>query len=239
MTSPTVPAVGVEVVALHRFPIKATAAEACRELEIDSRGVVGDRRFAIYDAAGKMATGKHSRRFRRMDPVFELTGVLDAGEAYAVLPGGTRVRAGSVEADEELSRHFGEPVVVRAEAQTPHFDAAGLSIVGTATLVELGRHEGDGRPLDARHLRANVVVRTEEPYAEEAWVGRDVRLGAVRVRVTEPIERCRMVGVAQVGLPERPGMLRAISDHHGLMAGIYAEVLDPGTVALGDPVAPS
>ena len=227
---------GAEVVALHRFPIKATAAESCTELQVDARGVVGDRRFAVYDTAGKLATGKHSRRFRRMDPVFELTAVLEDGETYAVLGDATRVRAGSAEADEALSRHFGEPVVLRAETTTPHFDAAALSLVGTATLVELGRHEGDGRPLDPRHLRTNVVVATQEPYAEDAWVGHEVTLGGVRVRVTETIERCRMVGVAQVGLPERPGMLRAVSDHHDLMAGVYAEVLEPGTVAVGDPV---
>ena len=45
-----------------------------------------------------------------------------------------------------------------AETDVMHQDAAQLSIVGSATLVALGRHEGDGRPLDPRHLRANVVV---------------------------------------------------------------------------------
>ncbi len=102
--------------------------------------------------------------------------------------------------------------------------------------MELGRHEGDGRPLDPRHLRANVVVQTEQPYAEEAWVGRDVTIGAVRLRVSEPIERCRMVGVEQVGLPPRPGMLKAISDHHDLNAGIYASILLPGSISVGDVV---
>jgi uncharacterized protein YcbX len=117
-----------------------------------------------------------------------------------------------------------------------HQDAAQLSIVGTATLAELGRHEGDGRPLDPRHLRANLVVQTEQPYAEEDWVGHDVTIGEAGLRVSEPIERCRMVGVAQVGLPARPGMLRAISDHHDLCAGIYASVVRPGTISVGDVV---
>ena len=225
-----------EVVALHRFPVKGTGAETCDSLEVDARGVVGDRGFAIYDAAGKMASGKHSRRFRRMDPVFSLESRhVDEG-VQLHLPDGATVVAGSPEADEQLSRLFGEPVVVRAEAGTPHFDAGSVSIVGTATLAELGRHEGDGRPLDARHLRANVVVATTEPYAEDAWAGRELTVGGVRLRVVEQIERCRMVGVAQVGLPARPGMLRAVSDVHHLCAGVYADVVRSGSVAVGDPV---
>jgi uncharacterized protein YcbX len=108
--------------------------------------------------------------------------------------------------------------------------------VGTATLVALGRLEGDGRPLDARHLRANVVLDTRVPYAEEAWCGRQVSVGGVRLVVQEPIVRCRMVGVAQVGLPERPGMLRAISDHHDLLAGVYADVVGSGRITVGDEI---
>ena len=57
--------------------------------------------------------------------------------------------------------------------------------------------------------------------------------------MTEATVRCRMVGVAQVGLPQRPGMLTAIADHHDLVAGVYAEVVSPGRVALGDEVWPS
>ena len=56
----------------------------------------------------------------------------------------------------------------------------------------------------------------------------------MRLAVNEPIVRCRMVGISQVGLAERPGMLRAISDHHDLFAGVYADVLAAGTLTVGD-----
>jgi uncharacterized protein YcbX len=35
------------------------------------RGLVGDRWYAVVDGDGKLATGKHSSRFRRADQVFE------------------------------------------------------------------------------------------------------------------------------------------------------------------------
>lgn len=224
------------VVALQRFPVKATGAEAVRQVEVTDRGLRGDREWAVYGADGKLASGKHSRRFRRMDPVFDLLARRDGDRTVVVLPDGRELVAGDPGADAALSAHFGEPVRLRRESGVQHQDAATFSLVGTATLEELGRHEGDGRPLDPRHLRANVVVATDRPNTEEDWVGHEVALGPVLVRVTETIERCRMVGVAQVGLAERPGMLRVIGDVNRLQAGIYADVLVPGPLAVGDPV---
>ncbi|GAA2739240.1 MOSC domain-containing protein [Pedococcus aerophilus] len=227
------------VVALRCFPVKAAGGQSLPALEVGADGVVGDRGWAVYDHADKLASGKHSRRFRRMDPVFTLVAGRVGEETVLVLPDGTDLVAGEPGTDEGLSDHFGEPVTLRREGVIPHQDAAPISLVGTATLAELGRYEGDGNPLDPRHVRANIVVETTEPYVEESWVGREVTVGGVRLRVTEPTERCRMVGVAQVDLPERPGMLKAIADHHALVAGVYAEVVTPGRVALGDEVEPS
>lgn len=236
----------MRVVALQRFPVKSMGGESLDHLEVCSTGIVGDREWAVYGADGKLASGKHSRRFRRMDPVFELIArrVDEGGDGAGgvlVLPDGREFALGEsgtgTDLDEVLSEHFGEPVALRRESTVPHQDAASVSLVGTATLAELGRHEGDGRPIDPRHLRANIVLDTKTPFIEESWVGRQVRVGIATVSVTEPTERCRMVGVAQVGVPSRPGLLRAISAHHDLVAGVYAEVLTPGPVALGDDVS--
>jgi uncharacterized protein YcbX len=222
------------VVRVTRYPVKSMGGESLSIARVGRDGLVADREYAVYGADGKLASGKHSRRFRRMDPVFDLVAARRGAETVVTLGDGTEVVVGHRGSDAVLSAHFGEPVSLRRETDVMHQDAAQFSIVGSATLAELGRHEGDGRPLDPRHLRANVVVQTEQPYAEEAWVGHDVTIGEVGLRVSEPTERCRMVGVAQVGLPARPGMLRAISDHHDLCAGVYASITSPGTVSVGD-----
>jgi uncharacterized protein YcbX len=222
------------VIVLQRFPVKSMGGDRLESVDVTTTGLVGDREWAVYDAQGKLASGKHSRRFRRMDPVFELMARRDGNETLVRLPDGSEHRAGEPVTDAALSEHFGEAVELRPETDVPHQDAATFSLVGTATLAELGRHEGDGRPLDPRHLRANVAVETSEPYAEEAWVGSEVTIGGTRLRIEKTIERCRMVGIAQVGLPERPGMLRTISDVNRLQAGVYAAVLTPGAIAVGD-----
>ncbi len=236
MSTPSVPDAVARVVALRCFPVKAAGGQSLTSLDLGPGGVAGDRAWAVYDEAGKLATGKHSRRFRRMDQVFRLAASRSGDQTLLVLPDGTELLAGEPPTDAALSTHFGEPVVLRREGAVPHQDAAAVSLVGTATLAELGRHDGDGSPVDPRHVRANLVVETDQPYAEESWVGRVVTVGGVRLRVTEPTTRCRMVGVAQVGLAARPGLLKAVADHHDLVAGVYAEVLAPGRVALGDAV---
>jgi uncharacterized protein YcbX len=223
-----------QVLLVTRYPVKSMGGQSLTTAQVGATGLVADREFAVYGGDGKLASGKHSRRFRRMDPVFDLVAAKRGEDTLVTLPDGTEVVVGQQGSDAILSAHFGEPVTLRRETDVMHQDAAQLSIVGSATLDELGRHEGDGRPLDPRHLRANIVVMTEQPYAEEAWIGRDVTVGTVRLRVSEPIERCRMVGVEQVGLPPRPGMLKAISDHHDLHAGIYASILGAGTISVGD-----
>jgi uncharacterized protein YcbX len=229
-------AMSATVVALQRFPVKSMGGEPLPEVEIAGNGLVGDREWAVYAADGKLASGKHSRRFRRMDLVFGLTARRDGPATLVRLPDGAEVVAGHADSFDLLSTHFGAPVTVRRETDVMHQDGAALSIVGTATLSELGRHEGAGHPVDPRHLRANIVVGTEVPYDEEAWIGREVTVGGARVRVTEAIQRCRMAGIAQVGLAARPDMLRAVQVHHDLMAGVYATVLRPGLVQLGDEV---
>lgn len=222
-----------EVVLLRRHPVKSMGAAPLGAVAVGPSGLVGDREWAVHDSAGKWASGKNSRRFRRMDAVFELVASSDDGVTTVLLPDGRTVVAGEPGTDEVLSGYFGEQVRL-CRADVPHHDAAPVSIVGTATLAALGSHEGDRRPLDPLHLRANIVVETDEPYAEDAWCGGTLTIGGVRLAVREPIVRCRMVGVAQVGLPERPGMLKAISEHHGLLAGIYADVLGPGEIRCGD-----
>ena len=61
-----------EIDKLWRYPVKSLLGESRTELSIDRRGVVGDRWFAIRDSNGKFGSGKNTRRFRKIDRLFEL-----------------------------------------------------------------------------------------------------------------------------------------------------------------------
>ena len=61
--------------------------------------------------------------------------------------------------------------------------------------------------------------------------GRELSIGGVRLAVTERIERCRMVDVQQADVPAAPDLLKTIAAHRGLCAGVYADVVEPGTLS--------
>jgi uncharacterized protein YcbX len=217
-----------------RFPVKSMAGERLDAADVDARGLVGDREWAVYDAEGRLASGKRTNRFRRMDQVFELSARTAGGHVEVTLPGGRHVVAGEGAADLALSDHFGEDVEIAPEADIAHQDAGQVSLVGTATLRELGALCGLAEPVDVRHLRANLLIETAEPFVEESWIGRELRVGGVRLRPVERIERCRMVDLEQVDVAGIDGLLRVIGAERGMCAGVYADVVEPGTLTAGD-----
>ena len=222
------------VVELRRYPVKAMAGESVDAVTLDARGFEGDRWFAVWDEDGRMATGKDSRRFRRRDAVFEYAAKQTGDGVLVSGPGGSWL-VGDPALDSALSERMEAPVRVVAEGEVSHYDAAGVSIVGTASLDWCREHlDVDG---DVRRLRTNIVVATDEPFIEETWTGRSVRLGETELSIVERTERCRMVDIAQDGLPPQPGWLKSLGRERELCLGIYASVLTPGRIGLGDHLA--
>ncbi len=203
--------------------------ESLEHADVDARGLVGDRAYAVVDGDGKLATGKHSRRFRRRDEVFEF--------AARTTPGGVRVSGRGGEwpvpdddLDRALSEAMGDPVRVLAETTTPYFDAGQVSLVGTASLEWCRARLGVDA--DRRRIRPNLVVETGEPFVEETWSG--LTLGGVRLVAVERIERCRMIDIAQEGLPRDGRWLKALTDAREMCLGVYLDVAEPGRVTCGD-----
>ena len=220
------------VVALRRYPVKSMGGEALHSVELDARGLVGDRWYAVEDEDGRFASGKDSRRFRRRDAVFEHAArTTDSGEV--VVSSGTGTWAvGDVVLDAELSTVMQAAVRVLPEAGVGHQDQGTVSLVGTATLAWCA--ERWGLDADPRRLRVNVVVETDEPFVEEAWVGRSLTVGGVGLRVVERVPRCRMVDVAQDGTSAEGSLLKHLGAERDLCLAVYADVETPGVLAVGD-----
>jgi uncharacterized protein len=225
----------LRVTSLHeirRFPVKAMGGESLDAVEIDVRGLAGDRAYAVVDGGGKLASGKHSRRLRRRDQVFEFA-ARTTTEGIRVTGRGGSWPAPSEDLDRALSEAMGDPVRVLPETTTPYFDARQVSLVGTASLDWCREHlDVDA---DRRRIRPNLVVETDEPFIEETWVG-EVGIGDVRLTPVERIERCRMIDVAQEGLPREGRWLKALTDTRDMCIGIYLDVARPGQIAVGDAV---
>lgn len=54
---------------IWRYPIKSMGGEQLELSYADERGLLGDRVWAVQDDAGKLSSGKDSRRFRLGDDI--------------------------------------------------------------------------------------------------------------------------------------------------------------------------
>ena len=58
----------------------------------------------------------------------------------------------------------------------------------------------------------------------------------VRLAISEPCPRCLMITLPQGDLPKDSGILRTAAQHNGVNVGIYASVVNGGTIRRADPV---
>ena len=225
--------VALPVTALRRYPVKAMGGEAVRSVLLDDRGLVGDRWFAVADDEGHVASGKDTRRFRRRDAVFAYQASTVSHGVVVAGPGGSWA-VGDPALDAELSAAMGVGVRVAAEAGVSHQDAGAVSIVGSATLRWCAQQwDIDADP---RRLRSNVVFRSDEPFIEETWIGHALQIGSATLRVVERVPRCRMIDIAQDGTSPADRWLKRLAAERDMNLAVYADVVRPGLVTIGDAI---
>jgi uncharacterized protein YcbX len=88
------------------------------------------------------------------------------------------------------------------------------------------------------------VAGAVRPHQEDEWMGSELRIGQAVVRVTRPDPRCVITTQdPDTGHRDFP-TLHAIKAYRGMREGrkidfgVYADVVTPGSVAVGDEVAP-
>ncbi|MEV4560158.1 MOSC N-terminal beta barrel domain-containing protein [Kitasatospora sp. NPDC049285] len=252
--------------ALYRHPVKSLLGEQVTRALIDRHGLDGDRRRALLDVeSGRIASAKEPRTWRR------LLGLRaeqqDGGGVRIAGPDGTELDEAGISAllgravrlidrrpdGAVLHRSVPEQVLAAGiDAEVEHtvqqfgsaaepgsfFDFAPLHLLTTASLA--------GAP--AVRYRPNLVVEHDgPPFAENAWVGRELRIGpALHLEVIAASPRCAVPTLAHGPHPadpealRRPARLNRIHPLPGMAAlpclGVYARILAPGPVGVGDPV---
>ena len=122
------------VASLHRYPVKSLAGESLAAVEVDARGLAGDRAWAVRDPDGKLGSGKSSRRFRKMDGLLLLSGAYDGDLPVVAFPDGRGVRADDPSVHDALSAYVGRPVRLEPEGEVSHFDDGPVHLVTTSGL---------------------------------------------------------------------------------------------------------
>ena len=218
--------------------VKSMCGEQCDSLEVNARGVKGDRFFALRDTDGKFGSGKSTRRFRRIDGLFGFRAVYEGKVPIIFFPDGQTMR-GDYEDIHELTRTntLGQPITLAREAGISHLDAGPVHLLTTAALVWL-RAVVPEVSADERRFRPNLLIDIPgDTQIERGWLGKILSVGAdVRLRVSSATERCGMVAFAQADLPRDARILKCITHEAALHFGVYAEVLVPGRIKHGDSV---
>lgn len=240
----------ITVQQICRYPVKGLNGEPLERVSLTpGEGVPEDRRFAIaygrgtgarpgyfeltqeerlaqlriaYDAAGPTLTiSRQGRQVVTADPS-DQTGQMLLNQFFAGFlagsPRGTPVFRELT--GEEQTAAQGNPV----------------SIVNLASLRDFERVAR--QPVDPRRFRANIIIDGLPAWGEFAWLDREIRIGAAKLKVIERIERCAATNV-NPDTAERdmniPLTLRKGFGHMDM--GVYAEVVDGGEVKPGDAIA--
>ncbi len=238
------------VAALWRYPVKSLQGELLEAAAVEPEGLVGDRRYAIFDVTtGLGVTGR-----RHPELLFARARLRADGSVEITLPGG-EISQG----DADLSGWLGRPVTLRradqpgerryespldfeheAASEWDAFDgspgafhdlaAASVSLLSTATI-------GDWDP---RRFRANVLLDMPGGQREDVLVGHQLLLGGARLMAQRRIGRCVMTTRPQPdGIGRDLEVLRTINRERGGKLAVGATVVAPGPLEVGDRLFPA
>jgi uncharacterized protein YcbX len=212
------------------------AGEALPAVDVSWHGLAGDRRWAFVRPGVERSGFPWMTIRERSDmlhyrPSFTDPGRPEESRTTVRTPAGDELDV----ADPALAAELGDGVRVIKQKRGV-FDSMPLSLVSTQTVAALGALAG--AELDARRFRPNLLVETsaDEPFLEDSWVGRELSVGEMRMRVDERDERCVIVNVEPETAERDPEVLRTIARERDPCLGVYGATVRPGRVAVGDPV---
>jgi uncharacterized protein YcbX len=229
---------------LWRYPVSAVGGEYLDAISVAESGVEGDRQWAVVDSEGSPAWPDREKRWRS---ALLLRARSRASEFEISLADGDWMDIAAPATWAALSEHFGFPVSVRR--QLPHgttpaidgvperYNRAPIHLVSSASIADL-QHTLPESSIDSRRFRPNIVLETPETagaQVERSWIGRTLRIGDAKLRVTEPCARCVFTVLPQGDLPFDKRILGAIARQGGGF-GVYCSVVVPGRISVGDPV---
>ena len=90
--------------------------------------------------------------------------------------------------------------------------------------------------LDRRRFRPNILVSGATADAERSWPGKRLRIGGALIGVASLRQRCVMTTYDPETQVQDVSILRRIVRERGGRLALDCRVIEPGRVAVGDPV---
>lgn len=235
----------MKVLSAFLYPVKSMRAVATSTLQLDEKGVVGDRRWMVIDAEGRFVTQRTVPALVRLQPEWWSGGVrIDDGSTRleVALPGLDAPRRtvtvwqdtfaaldGGAEAAAWLTTRLGLECRlvafaddVRREVDVTYAKDAQTTFTDAFPLLVVNEASLDAlnaelpAPLPMARFRPNLVVRAEAPWVEDGWTRLEV--DGLPLDGVKPCARCVAITTDQrTGeRPQGPLPLTALAQLHSL-----------------------
>jgi uncharacterized protein YcbX len=239
------------VARINVTPVKSLRLDHPDEIELVRDGAREDRRFLLVDAERRLYNGKRDLALVRTSASWDP----DARHLQLTLPDGKLVEGKVGSGEPTVVEVYRRPLHARL-VEGPWADALSDLVGRSLTLVE--RDDGgwatDDRPAslvsrasldtidgDGRRFRMLFELDGIPAHAEDEWRNRRLRVGEATLLVGDPTPRCAVpTANPDTGVRDRD-VLRELIEKRGPIEGepcmgVYAEVLEPGLVRVGDAV---
>jgi uncharacterized protein len=240
--------------AIYRYPIKGLSPEPLTRVPLAVGATLpADRLYAIENGPSGFEPGapRHqpkqrylmlmrNERLARLRSAFD-----DVSHTLAIASEGREVRGDlrSVEGRTAIERFFaaycadelrGAPKVLHAPGFS--FSDVAAKVVSIINLASVAAIEGVvGAPVDPLRFRANVYVTGWPAWHEFDLLDRQITIGGAGLKVVKRIVRCAATNVDPATGIRDLAIPTTLLQHFGHGdCGIYAEVVAPGTIAVGD-----
>jgi uncharacterized protein YcbX len=239
------------VARINVTPVKSLRLDHPDEIELVRDGAREDRRFLLVDSERRLYNGKRDLALVRTSASWDP----DARHLQLTLPDGKLVEGEVGSGEPTVVEVYRRPLHARL-VEGPWADALSDLVGRSLTLVE--RDDGgwatDDRPAslvsrasldtidgDGRRFRMLFELDGIPAHAEDEWRNRRLRVGEATLLVGDPTPRCAVpTANPDTGVRDRD-VLRELIEKRGPIEGepcmgVYAEVLEPGLVRVGDAV---
>ena len=225
------------VVGLWRYPVKSMGAETLDTADVSWHGFQGDRRWAFIRNNSVRSgfpwfTLRQCNDMNKYLPSFTDPSEADTSRTVVQTPSGDILNVDDPALGLALCPDGAQ--VIKQDRGV--FDTFPLSLITTQTISRLG--EMVGEELDVLRFRPNILVEADDdlPFLEDNWVGRILRIGALRMRVDQRDGRCVVITIDPETGRRNPDILRAVTDERQRCLGVYGSTVEPASVALNDKV---
>jgi uncharacterized protein YcbX len=245
-------------------PVKGMALLQRSEVRLEPFGVRENRRFHVVGDGGRLLNGKQLGELQQVSASWDeeagtlalrfpdgvtATGTVELAETVTTVFYGREVEGRVVVGPwaEALSGFAGRELsLVQAVAAGDGLDRGGraaVSMLSTGSLDAMRRAAGLSEPIDPRRFRMLFGVEGLDPHEEDTWIGRRIRIGEAAVVVRGNVGRCLVTsrhpasGVRDLPTLDLLAEYRdGVETTEPLPFGVWAQVEEPGRVALGDPI---